>query len=88
MDKPCRNVDSTDDTDCYEVDGRDISVQSKRDVGIMLEVIVTYTNKCVRVFACNYIPCCMRLYTVCACNCIAPTRGTEVSTPSASFPPS
>ena len=46
VDKACSNVDSTDDTDCYEVNGDKISQQSKRDVGIMLEVIVTYTNKC------------------------------------------
>ncbi len=45
VDKACRDVDSTSPTDCYDVDGTSLSAQSKRDVGIMLEVIITYTNK-------------------------------------------
>ncbi len=33
---------------CYDVYGDNITLQSKRDVGIMLEVIITYSNKYVK----------------------------------------
>jgi hypothetical protein len=53
VDKQCRISDSqktrTRDSDkpivCSEIDGADISNQSKRDVGMMLDVIITYKNK-------------------------------------------
>ncbi len=60
MDQPCSQVDSLDDAiktknedegksktfyPCHEVNGKDISTQTKRDVGVMLDVIITYKNK-------------------------------------------
>ena len=52
VDKKCSVADSPkikDDTKpivCSDIDGRDISNESKRDVGMMLDVIITYKNKC------------------------------------------
>ncbi len=52
VDKPCRISDSQKirKSDkpfvCSDIDGKDISNQSKRDVGMMLDVIITYKNKC------------------------------------------
>ena len=52
VDRKCSVADSQkikDDTKpivCSDIDGWDISNESKRDVGMMLDVIITYKNKC------------------------------------------
>ncbi len=61
MDKPCRVVDFLKGSGdpyvegvgypCFSPNGQDISDKSKRDIGVMINVIVTYKNKFVRVNA-------------------------------------
>ena len=59
MDKPCRVVDFLKNSGppyvpgvgypCFSPSGEDISDKSKRDIGVMINVIITYKNKFVRV---------------------------------------
>jgi hypothetical protein len=47
VDKSCSTVNSIESgrDECHEIEGTEISGQSKRDIGMMLEVIITYKNK-------------------------------------------
>jgi hypothetical protein len=46
VDSSCRTVNSeSKPVDCHEIEGTEISDRRKRDIGMMLEVIITYNNK-------------------------------------------
>ncbi len=62
MDKSCKVVDFLKNKGppyvpnvgypCHGIDGTDISDRSKRDIGVQINVIITYKNRCVEFSSC------------------------------------
>jgi hypothetical protein len=58
MDQPCKKVDFLQNKGepyvkdygypCHDVSGNDVSKYSKRDIGVTLNIIITYKNKSVQ----------------------------------------